>query len=100
MADFIAIGDTTVDEFIELQDASVHCDINSKQCTISMRWGDKIPFKGSTMVSGVGNAANAAVSAARLGLQSGFVSNIGIDRYGDDIMATFTREGLDTSFIT
>ncbi len=100
MPDFIAIGDTTVDEFIELQDASVHCDINSEKCTISMRWGDKIPFKGSTVVPGVGNAANAAVAAARLGLLSGFVSNIGTDRYGDDIMATFEREGLDTSFIT
>ncbi|MBI3573560.1 carbohydrate kinase family protein [Candidatus Kaiserbacteria bacterium] len=98
--DFIAIGDTTVDEFIELEDASVHCDINNEECTISMRWGDKIPFKGSTLVPGVGNAANAAVSAARLGLRSGFVSNIGTDRFGDDIMATFTREALDTSFIT
>ncbi len=99
MADFVAIGDTTVDEFIELEDASIHCDINNEECTISMRWGDKIPFKGSTLVLGVGNAANAAVAAARLGLSSGFVSNIGTDRYGDDIMATFAREGLDTSFI-
>ncbi len=98
--DFIAIGDTVVDEFIELQDASVHCDINDESCTISMRWGDKIPFKSATLVFGVGNAANAAVSASRLGLKVTVVANIGKDRYGDEIIRTFKKEKLDTSFIT
>lgn len=98
--DFLAIGDTVVDEFIELEDANVHCDINSENCTISMRWGDKIPFKGATLVAGVGNAANAAVSAARLGLKVALVANVGKDRYGDEILQTFKKERLDTRFVT
>ncbi len=97
--DFIAIGDTVVDEFITLKDAHVSCDVNTQNCTISMRWGDKIPYDSATCVAGVGNAANAAVAAARLGLSTGFVSNVGKDRFGEEILATFTREGIDTSYI-
>ena len=97
--DFIAIGDTTVDEFIRLEEARINCDINNQECTISMKWGDKIPYEYSVLVPAVGNAANAAVAAARLGLSSGFVSNVGKDRYGEEILATFTREGVDTKYI-
>ena len=99
MRDFIAIGDTAVDEFIRLKDARVNCDINQEDCTISMAWGDKIPYEFSVLVPGVGNAANAAVAAARLGLSAGFVSNVGNDRYGKDILATFAREGVDTAHV-
>ncbi len=97
--DFIAIGDTVVDEFINLKEAQVNCDINHENCTISMKWGDKIPYESSVLVSGVGNAANAAVAAARLGLYSGFVSNVGKDRFGEEILAVFAREGVDTKYI-
>lgn len=97
--DFIAIGDTTVDEFIKLKDAHINCNVNHQDYTISMKWGDKIPYDFSVLVPGVGNAANAAVAAARLGLSSGFVSNVGRDRYGEDILAMFTREGVDTRYI-
>lgn len=97
--DFIAIGDTTVDEFIRLKDAHINCDINHQDCTIGMKWGDKIPYDFSILVPGVGNAANAAVAAKRLGLSTAFVSNVGKDRYGEDILTSFTREGVDTKYI-
>ncbi len=97
--DFIAIGDTAVDEFIKLKEARVNCDINNENCTISMKWGDKIPFEFAVNVPGVGNAANAAVAAARLGLLSGFVSNVGDDRSGQEIIETFKKEGVDTAYV-
>lgn len=97
--DFVAIGDTAVDEFIRLEEARVNCDLDSENCTISMRWGDKIPYEFSVLVSGVGNAANAAVAAARLGLSSGFVSNVGKDGFGKEILANFEKEGVDTRHI-
>jgi ribokinase len=97
--DFVAIGDTAVDEFIRLKDATVHCDIDNENCTISMKWGDKLPFEYSVLVPGVGNAANAAVSAARLGLSSGFISNVGKDRYGEETLASFTKEKVATDYV-
>jgi len=97
--DFIAIGDTVVDEFIKLKEAHVSCDINRENCTISMRWGDKIPYDSSVLVPAVGNAANAAVAAARLGLSAGFISNVGKDRFGEEILATFAKEGVDTKYV-
>ena len=98
--DFLAIGDTVVDDFILLKDAKVHCDIDTDACTISMRWGDKIPFVSSTIVAGVGNSANAAVSAARLGLNAALMATIGDDRDGDAIMEHFAEEGLSTELLT
>ena len=98
--DFLAIGDTVIDDFIRLKDAEVHCDINSEHCTITMRWGDKIPFESSTVVYGVGNAANAAVAAARLRLKTSFISNVGADDRGEKIIAYFKDEKIDTSHIT
>ncbi|MCX6786517.1 MAG: carbohydrate kinase family protein [Candidatus Kaiserbacteria bacterium] len=97
--DFIAIGDTTVDEFIRLKEAQINCDNNNTNCTISMPWGDKIPYDFVVSVPAVGNAANAAVAAARLGLSSGFVSNVGNDYFGKEILATFMREGVDTKYV-
>lgn len=97
--DFIAIGDTTVDEFIKLKEAKIACDAHNENCTISMRWGDKIPYDFSVLVPGVGNAANAAVAAARLGLSSGFVSNVGGDSPGADILAMFRSEHVDTRYV-
>ncbi len=97
--DFMAIGDTTVDEFIKLREATISCDDQGQNCTISMPWGDKIPYEFSELVPGVGNAANAAVAAARLGLSSGFVSNVGDDSHGQDILALFRDEHVDTKYV-
>lgn len=97
--DFLAVGDTVTDAFITLQDASVHCDINNDNCTISMRWGDKIPYKALKVVPGVGNSANAAISSQRLGLKTGLITNIGKDAFGDEIMDYFGKEGLSTDYV-
>lgn len=97
--DFLAIGDPVVDDFIELEDARVTCDVNDTNCTISMRWGDKIPFKSVVSVAGVGNSANAAVSAKRLGLSSALLGIVGGDNLGKDILRVYKQEGLDRSYI-
>lgn len=98
--DFLAVGDITTDTFIRLKDAQVSCDSNHEGCTISMRWGDKIPYESATEISGVGNAANAAVSAARLELSTGLLTSTGSDQHGDENVAVLTRESIDTSLVS
>ena len=70
--DFVAIGDTTIDAFIRIKEASVNCDINKENCQICFDFANKVPYESVTIVPAVGNSANAAVAAARLGLQSAF----------------------------
>ena len=94
--DFIAIGDTVTDAFIRLKDPSAHIDIDHNVQEICMRFADKIPYESVTVVPAVGNSANAAVSAARLGLGSALVSNIGDDYFGTECVAALQREKVGT----
>jgi ribokinase len=98
--DFLAIGDTATDAFIRIKEASVHCIVNTERCEICMRFGDKIPYESVTEVRGVGNSANAAVSAKRLGLTTALVSNVGDDRVGSECVASITENGVSAEYIT
>src|SRR3989344_4723387 len=100
MHDFVAIGDLVIDAFIKLKDASVTCDINREHCTISMTFGDKIPYESVTVVPAVGNSANASVAAAHLGLKSALISNIGSDDNGKACLASLTKDGVSTEFVS
>jgi ribokinase len=97
--DFVAIGDTVTDAFIRLKDAAVHCKLNTEECELCLRFGDKVPFEYVKVVKAVGNSANAAVSAARLGLRAGLVSNLGDDDNGRDCLAELRRNGVVTDYI-
>ena len=98
--DFIAIGDVVIDAFIKLKDAHVNCKLNSEDCEICMKFGDKIPFEFDKIIAGVGNAANAAVAAARLGLSSALVTNTGKDERGAECKMTLESSGVSTKYIT
>ena len=97
--EFLAIGDMVSDAFIELLDAQVHCDINSENCTISMRFGDKIPYKNVTVLNAVGNSPNASVSAKRLGLSAAIMSHIGDDIVANDCLEALDTEGISKQYI-
>ena len=95
----MAVGETTMDAFIRLKDASVHCDINNINCQICMAFGAKIPYESVTEVPAVGNAANASVAASRLGLKSALVANVGKDRNGETCLKSLKEDGVSTEFI-
>ncbi|MFZ3020410.1 MAG: PfkB family carbohydrate kinase [Minisyncoccia bacterium] len=97
--DFIAIGDITTDAFIRLKDARVTCDVNDENCTISMRYGDKIPYEFVKIVRAVGNSSNAAISASRLGLNSALIANMGGDENGKMCLAVLKEEKVETKFV-
>lgn len=97
--DFLAIGDTVMDDFIRLKDARVHCNIDDEECEISMRWGDKIPYDFHELVPAVGNAANAAVAAARLGLSAGLRAHVGDDAYGAQCIASLAADGVNIDYL-
>lgn len=99
--DFVAIGDTAIDAFIELseKDARVTKDERTGRKKLEMNFGEKLPYKDVTVVNGVGNSPNAAVAAHRLGIRSALVANIGKDRNGKDCLDAWRKEGVDTDLI-
>lgn len=99
--DFVAIGDIVIDAFIQLsqEDATVATDPNTGRKTLSMNFGDKLPYDDVTVVNAVGNSPNAAVSAHRLGLETALVTNLGNDRWGKDCLEQLRHEGVHTDFV-
>jgi ribokinase len=99
--DFIAIGDMVIDAFIRLnEDSKAHIiEKENGAKEIAMPFGDKIPFEFAEEVVAVGNSANAAVSAARLGLNAGLVVNMGKDRDGEKCLEQLNRENVSVAFV-
>lgn len=97
--DVLVIGDVLTDAFIKLFNDKAHAYQNEHGKWLAMAFGQKIPFDQAIVLEGVGNAANAAVSVARLGLNSGLVANVGDDQYGRDIISSLHKKQVDTRFV-
>jgi len=97
--DVISVGDVVTDAFIRLINENAHTYENEHGKWLAMQYGTKIPFEAAYIIEGVGNAANAAVAIARLGLKSSFVTNVGGDQYGRDIITALHKNKVDTQFV-
>ncbi len=100
--DFMAIGDTVTDAFIRIQKASVHTlegDAGAPEEDLCFINGAKIPYEFAKVIPGVGNSANAAVCAARLGLGSALIADVGEDAQGKEIIAALAKDHVNTDYI-
>lgn len=95
----LSVGDVVIDAFIKLFDDRAQAYENEYGKWLAMPFATKIPFEKAEVVNAVGNAANASVSFARLGIHSGLVSNVGKDKYGRDIIDALEDERVDTRFV-
>lgn len=97
--DVLSIGDVVTDAFIKLLDDRATTYENEQGKWLAMPFGTKIPFDHAEVIDAVGNASNAAVSFAKLGLKSGLVSNVGSDQAGRDIINSLHKRKVDTRFV-
>jgi sugar/nucleoside kinase (ribokinase family) len=97
--DFLSIGDLVVDDFIRLEDAEATCDLQQEHCKICLRFGDKVPFEFHEVLYAVGNSANAAVSAARLGISSATSGVVGNDEYGQKCIEALKANNVGTDYV-
>ncbi len=97
--DFLAIGDLVVDDFIRLNDAEATCDLDQENCKLCVRFGDKVPFEFHEVLYAVGNSANAAVSASRLGLHSALSAVVGNDENGKACMKSLADDNVALDYI-
>src|SRR3989338_6583948 len=98
MFDLISIGDATEDVFLQIKEATVHCEKGTSKCTICMDFATKIPVDRIDKLIG-GNAANAAVGASRLGMRTAFYCVLGKDVSGRIIMDTMRREKVSARYV-
>lgn len=97
--DVISIGDIVTDAFIKLFDDKAVAYENEQGKWLAMPFATKLPFDRVEIVQAVGNASNAAVAFARLGLESAFVTNVGADPAGRDMIKALDKEDVDTRFV-
>ncbi|MBI2607757.1 MAG: carbohydrate kinase family protein [Candidatus Doudnabacteria bacterium] len=96
--DIVSIGDTTIDAFIELHEASVNCKVDHTDCQLCMSYADKIPYEKLTILP-AGNSTNNAVGSSRLGMKPAFITGIGDDLQGQSIIDKLKKEKVDTRYI-
>lgn len=97
--DVLSVGDVVTDAFIKLLDDEAKVEKSETGPRLSMAYATKVPFDHAEVVPAVGNASNASVAFARLGLKSGLVSNIGDDDWGRDILRMLHKAKVDRRFV-
>ncbi len=97
--DVISVGDVVTDAFIRLIDDQAEIIDKDGKKLLAMEFGSKLPFDHVEIIEAVGNSANAAVALAKLGLRSGFITNVGGDSHGRDMIAALHHNGVNTSLV-
>lgn len=95
--DILLIGDTSIDQFMLINEASVSCDINHEHCKICFDFADKIHVE-EFKVSVAGNAPNVAMGCAKLGMKPAIYTEIGDDANADLAINTMKERGVDTTY--
>lgn len=98
MFDLISIGDATIDNFVQIKDAEVKCNLDKTECKLCIDYGDKISVDKLTHLV-AGNAANNAIGSSRLKLKSAIYVNVGEDAPGSQIKNKLQDEDVDTRYV-
>ncbi len=98
MFNLISIGDATIDNFVQIHDAEIKCNIDKTQCKLCIDYGDKIAVDKLVHLV-AGNAANNAIGGARLKLKTAIYVNIGEDPAGKQIEDKLRKESVSTQYV-
>ncbi len=95
-----AIGDIFTDAFIQLNEDSARVDTDPDGTKrLSLPFGQKPPYDKVDIVKSVGPSPNAAISCARLGVDSTLLAWLGDDQPGKESLEHLRSEGVDTSLM-
>lgn len=95
--DLITIGDSLMDVFFVL-DKNANCVVDKKKKKLCFDYAEKICIEDSTHAVG-GNAANVAVGARMLGLNTAILTDVGDDLNGHLVKEAMEKRNIDTSLI-
>lgn len=98
MLDLLTIGDIKLDTFIQLPDASLHCDLKMPECKLCIAYGKKIPV--AEVVSQIaGSAPNVAIGVAKFGMKTAVYSVMGKDATSIHANAFLKANKVSTRYI-
>jgi sugar/nucleoside kinase (ribokinase family) len=97
--DVLSVGDIVTDAFIKLEDDQAKVVKDGDKKMLQMPFGVKVPFDHAEVVEAVGNASNASISFAKLGLKSALMANVGDDQHGRDMLAALARNKVQTQLM-
>jgi ribokinase len=100
MYDFLSVGDTSHNVFLEMSDDTVQllCKKDDAACQICFTYADKIPVHAFHDTIG-GNSANAAVAFARLGFKTAFYTHVGNDDQAVRIQKALEQDHVNTDYV-
>lgn len=98
MHDIVCVGDATIDAFLSIHDASLHCRLNEKDCELCIKYGEKIPVDKFELSLG-GIACNVSVGISRMGLKSALCAEIGDDELSQKIVNDLEKENVNTDLL-
>lgn len=93
----ITVGDAVIDTHIQIDDANLECDVE-KRCKLCLPYGGKIPITDSFQSLG-GNAANVAVAAAKLGLDTAIITTLGLDANSVLVKQELEKNDVVTDYV-
>lgn len=97
--DVLSVGDIVTDAFIKLFDDQAYSYTNEYGKWLAVQFGTKLPYDHNEILHAVGNASNAAVAFSRLGLKTGFITNVGGDEAGRQMIHQLQSENVDHRFV-
>jgi ribokinase len=97
--DVLCVGDAATDLFIRLSGSYVQAAHHGRGAFLELPFGGKMPFEYALTVEAGGNAANAAVGMARLGLSTALAAHLGNDQVGREMVAALHHEAVDTHLV-
>lgn len=107
MRDVVCVGDATIDAFLSIHEASLHCRLNEKDCELCqvpdgtwlcLKYGEKIPVDSFKLSLG-GIAGNVSVGLSRMGLKSALCAEIGDDELSQKIENDLKKENVNTELL-
>jgi len=98
MKKVLSVGEATLDSFVFISEANVHCTLDKSRCEFCINYASKVMADNVEFHVG-GNAANTAVSFSRLGFHSQLYSIRGDDWIGKVIDEHLHKEGVDCRYV-
>jgi sugar/nucleoside kinase (ribokinase family) len=98
MLDILCVGDSKIDIFLQIPQSNPHFGLNDEKSKLFVSFGEKIYIERYVMDIG-GNATNAAVGTARLGLSVGLCAEIGKDELSQKILNKLKKENISTNLL-